>query len=476
MRDLAFVLGFFVAILPAFTHVFIAVLLWVWTAIFAPQTYLFGWAAEIPYNKTAAALTLLALIFGRERKQFHVDRTCVLIVLFLLAAAVSQLTAPVDNPLGWEIFDKLWKIVALNLLIVSFVRSRVRIHALLLVVCIATGYVAVNSGLKLIASGGGYQVTEIPSWGDNNHVGLIVLMTLPMLAYLAKVIAVPLVRFGAFAGMLFSVLCVIATNSRGAFVGLLVLAVAGLTTSRNRIRYILGLLLVGAVLSQTVSQSWLQRIDTIETADQDSSFMGRVIAWKINVLIALDRPLFGGGLHACQLEQIWNSYRFEFNRLSFIPTDPPDETPHAAHSIYFEVLGDTGFVGLFIFLGILVTSFQSSSRIVRIARGRPDLDWAVRLAHNLRLTLVVFVVSGAALSATYHDINFIVFALLSSLSGTVVAELDKQARSAADSRPGHEGSAGRLRTPRQLGAGAAAGLNWQSGKQPTIVTRGNPPR
>ena len=182
-----------------------------------------------------------------------------------------------------------------------------------------------------------------------------------------------------------------------------------------------------SVMVQVVPDSWTQRMNTIQTANQDGSFMGRVIAWKLSTLIALDHPLLGGGLHAVQSQGVWDAYVPIIGKLSFIPTDEPDIIPHAAHSIYFEVLGDTGILGLLVFLGIIASCFVTGFQIRAAARGRPDLQWAVSLASMLQLSLLSFLFTGALLSAAYHDLVFIVVALFSTVRAAVAAAPSPQA-------------------------------------------------
>ena len=85
---------------------------------------------------------------------------------------------------------------------------------------------------------------------------------------------------------------------------------------------------------------------------------------------------------------------------------PVTET-HAAHSIYFQVLGDTGFPGLAIYLVILFLAFLNCYRIRKATRKRPELEWAYDLATMIQLSLVAFCVGGSALSLAYYDIPFI---------------------------------------------------------------------
>ena len=183
------------------------------------------------------------------------------------------------------------------------------------------------------------------------------------------------------------------------------MAVLGLglvATSKRKVRRAWLMLAVAVVAIYAFAPAaWFARIDTIDSATSDNSFMGRVIAWKISTLVALARPLFGGGFHAIQYLPVWQAYQANFASLDFIPTALPDVSPHAAHSIYFEVLGDLGFVGLFLFISLLLLSFRNVYVVRKLSKGKPELAWARDMANALGLSMLVYSVSAAALSMAY---------------------------------------------------------------------------
>ena len=93
----------------------------------------------------------------------------------------------------------------------------------------------------------------------------------------------------------------------------------------------------------------------------------------------------------------------------------PGVESHAAHSIYFQVLGEQGFIGLVLYLLILVLGLLNAGIVMRQTRGRPELLWAYDLANMLRVSLVGFCAGGALLSMAYFDGMFLLIALLSTL-------------------------------------------------------------
>jgi O-antigen ligase len=111
---------------------------------------------------------------------------------------------------------------------------------------------------------------------------------------------------------------------------------------------------------------------------------------------ATDHFPFGAGFYGPQLRGIFNHYF-------------PGEDNHAAHSIYFQVLGEHGYIGLFIYLAIIWACLRYCRRI---ARNRDeDVEWPRRLARAIQVSLFAFFVGGAALSMAYYDL-FVILAFL----------------------------------------------------------------
>jgi putative inorganic carbon (HCO3(-)) transporter len=211
---------------------------------------------------------------------------------------------------------------------------------------------------------------------------------------------------------------VIATYSRGGFVGLLVLGVLLLKGNKHKIRTIVLLAVAAAALYAIMPDDYVGRIDTIKTADADNSFMTRVVSWKINLLIALDHPFFGGGPYASLNWGVWMTYLPASTTL-FFPTMFYGNRTLVAHSIYFQALGDTGFVGFFLFFGMIGTAVLYCSRIQRIAKKNPELAWAGDLARAMQVSFLVYCVAGAALSLNYFELVYILIAMISRLHQTV---------------------------------------------------------
>jgi putative inorganic carbon (HCO3(-)) transporter len=430
MRDLAVVLIFLAALTLTFRSVTTGILLWVWAITIDLNHQLYGFAMGIPYQKIVAAITICLYFATADRKRIYLDRSLFLMLTFLLIGLISQSGTITSQPGGWEIFGKLGKIIPLAFILSWTLWDRMQIHALVLAICLGLGVTGVWEGTLFFVSGAHHHVLGSASLGDNNEVALLISMIIPLAYYVFTVSVQPLVRFASMGACILFVACVLATQSRGGFIALLTIAIAAAAFSKRKVTVVAMMAVMAIGFALVVPQSWTQRMDTIQTADQDNSFMGRVVAWKMSTLIALDHPFFGGGFHAVQHQDVWDHYKPSFDKLSFIPTDEPSEHPHAAHSLYFETLGDTGFMGLGVVLLILATAFGNVRAIKRLSHGRDELQWAHSLASMLQISLLVLAISGAALSTTYMDLNFLLFAILSVLRRQLEAAAEPEPRRA----------------------------------------------
>jgi probable O-glycosylation ligase (exosortase A-associated) len=426
MRDIALISGFVVMLLWAFKYPHIGALLWCWTALVVPNYYVYGFADPIPFNKIAAAVTLLAWLASSEPKKLSSNSTVVLLVIFGIWGTISALTSVSLSHMVMREWEKFIKILVFFLVIVGLIRSKDRIDALLYTIYFSLGFHGIVEGAKFLASRGSHHIagpgTSII--GDNNHFALAMIALLPIVLYLYRQCEHRLLKLVLIGSSLLVAVSIMGTFSRGGLLGIAAVGGLAFLRSRKKMRYVIAVVPLIILAIAFAPEKWSSRMDTIKTADQDTSFMGRVIAWKQSTLIAMDNPVFGGGFHAVQDFAVWIDYARVFDRLSFIPTSYPDPVaPHAAHSIYFQVLGDLGFAGLSLFLLILVSAWRNASAVVRATRDREEWHWARDLAISLQYSLVAYAVSGAALSMAYFDYMYMIFAVLVVLRGMVSAPI-----------------------------------------------------
>lgn len=427
MRDLMFAFLFAPLVFMSVRNGFVAYLLWCWAGLAAIQFYLYGFMIGIAYVQMFAIIALLQFFIRKdpERQPYTPNATTVLFVIFTIHITLCATFAFDGHARNWEMTTNMMKTVLFCALMPLIVTSRYRIHALVLVIAIAMSFHGVVDGLKFFLSGGHHLARGIAKFGDNNHYAMVLVMTLPLLAYLYKHSAVKLVRLGFLALIPLLVFSVIASNSRG---GLLCMAVVGmwfLITSQRKFAGIVVIVICVLLASQLASDEWLNRMQTIEKASEDSSLLGRIGAWHISTAIALSNPIFGGGPMSLEIGYVWGMYRDAQGLLGFLPMDL-NGLPgrgRATHSIYFQALGDLGFVGFLLFIAILINNFLTARAVIKICKeAGPHLDWALSLAQMLALSTLAYAVAGALLSATYFDLPYVLFMLVQVLKIQVEKE------------------------------------------------------
>lgn len=416
MRDIL-MLGVMLSVIPmALMNGFVAFLLWIYTNLLSPHVYLYGFMADFRYAFVFAALALGSLVLGRAGKieKGLFDWSLILIVVFVLHAIVSAVLALQENPNIEFRLEYFVKGMAVAIVAPFFIKTRWQLHLVVVVIVAALGFHAVVDGLKVVASAGGHIIHGIPrsTLSDNNLYALAVVMILPLLLYLSKHSGVIYVRWCFLVVFALCVMTVLGSNSRGAFIAMVVLGFWYWLTSARKLASLLFVILVALVVVQVAPDRWFDRIETIKNAKEDDSFMGRVAAWKVSVNIANSSPFFGAGFDSTQVPAIWDEHKDVHNIFNI--EIPPNVAYKAAHSNYFQVMGDLGYVGLIIFLMILLSAFIKRWEINKTIAGRQsETEWAKDLATALVLSLVAFMAGGAGVSLAYFELAYLEIVMLS---------------------------------------------------------------
>ena len=153
--------------------------------------------------------------------------------------------------------------------------------------------------------------------------------------------------------------------------------------------------------------------------------MGRLTAWQFAIEMASQRPI-GGGFEAF-VESNYRTYSPEISA----QIDERDGRFQGAHSIYFRVLGEHGFLGLALFLGLGFSSYRRAGRIQRAAASA-ELAWARDLGSALQVSIVGYAVGGAFLGLSYFDLFYHIICMVLILDQLVTSEKETTAHTPAE--------------------------------------------
>jgi len=449
LRDLLMLSAMVVMVPMIFFRPHTGIIIWAWTAMLVPNTFLFGIGASVRFNFIFAIATLVAWLISKESKKIPLNSTNVLLFFFLFWVCLATIFGVAPAKARFDELIKFVKIMIFVVAISGLVTTRLRVHALLFGLALGMGFHGTAEGAKFIVSGGNHHVFGPANSiiGDNNHFALAMTFLLPILMYLYAYAAKPLAKLGLLAagGLVF--VSIIGTFSRGGLIGLGAAGLYGLWKSKHKFMTLIALCLGLFFVVYFAPDSWFNRMSTIQEADKDGSFMGRVVAWKISTLLALDYPILGGGITAIQNDAMWSHYAARFGQLSFIPTPEPDDKPHAAHSVYFQLLADVGFVGLGLFLLILFRAWRSCGKLIKQTAGIPELEWINSLSRAFQVSLLAYAVAGAALNMAYFEMYYVLIVLVAIQENLVRQYQQSQASGEtplpAEARPQPRAPAGR---------------------------------
>jgi putative inorganic carbon (HCO3(-)) transporter len=422
MRDIVITLIVFGSLLFALRRPYIGVLMWCWISVMNPHRLAYGFAYNFPFAAIIAGVTLIGLVATKDPKKLPL--TPIILTLFAFTGWMVVTTIFAMYPeLSLIMLNRVYKTMLMATVLVMLIKTREQIRMLIWVLAGSIAYYGMKGGVFTILSGGHSIV-----WGPegsyiegNNEVALAFITIIPIMAYLYMTEANKWVKRGLAAGMVLCGFAALGSYSRGALVGIAaMLLFLWLKSPKKAVMGVVLILLV-PVAVVFMPDKWTARMETINTYQEDSSAMGRINAWYMAFNLAKDRPLVGGGY------EIWNGTVFKL----YAP-DPNDA--HAAHSIYFQAMGEHGFVGLGLYLLLAFLTFKKAMWIVRNTKKRDDLKWASQLATMIQVSLIGFGVGGAFLSLLYYDVPYYLMGLIVVVGEIVETQLKQEAESQREIR------------------------------------------
>ena len=399
MRDVALTGLFVVLVFMMLRHTWIGALVWTWFSLMNPHRMSYGFAYSLPFAQITAIATFMSILWSRGKVRLPPDPSVIVLILFVLWTCVTTFFAILPDPSSQTLLIVV-KIQLMTLVCVASIRERKHIELFVWVCVFSVGFYGLKGGVFAIASGGSSRV-----WGptdsyiqDNNALGLALVMIIPLGYYLLQVTTRRWLRNGLVGFLLLNTIAVLSTQSRGAFLAIMVMFFVLWTRMRKKLLPAIAMLMLGVMLIAFMPASWETRMRSIGTYQEDSSAMQRLNAWETAVNIANDR-VTGAGF-AIANREIFNRY------------SPNPDWVFTAHSIYFQVLGEQGWIGLVLFLMLGALSFWNAASLRKAALARPETLWVRDLTSMIQVSMVGYAVGGAFLSLSYWDMPYNIMVML----------------------------------------------------------------
>ncbi len=429
---------------------FIWVLAYIYVDIVAPQKIGWGFMTALPASLLVfvAAFGGWLLFDGKKGTQFTFRQF--LMVLLLAWCAYTTLGAdfPEEAATKW---GWVWKSLVFAIFLPLTLRTRLRIEATALIMVLSAGSIIISAGIKTVLSGGGYGALQ-SYVGDNtglyegSTLSMVAIAIIPLIVWLARhgTIIPPDWRTKVYAACLvFACLLVpVGTQTRTGLVCIAVLAVLSLRYVKQRF-LLLGLMgAIGVMAIPFLPQSYLERMNTITNHQADESASTRIAVWKWTLDYVGDKPM-GGGFDAF----LGNSFKYRTRHVdnsgstSSVEYVEVVDEGRAYHSAYFEVLGEQGWPGFFIWmllqgLGLLQLEFV----LRRLRKSEEPRDRSnASLANALQVGHLVYLVGALFVGIAYQPFIYMLIALQIGL----VLQVKREAKARAPEKPALAGRAQR---------------------------------
>jgi probable O-glycosylation ligase (exosortase A-associated) len=390
------------------------ILAWNWLAFMNPHRLTWGFAYSFQFSLVVAIATLCSLLINRNSKKIPWNLSIIFMLLLALWVVVTTFFAL--NPQGaFAAFEQFIKILLMVFIALAVIKKQWELDCLVWIICLSLGFYGVKGGIFTILHGGIYRVNGPPGSfiEDNNDLAFALVMTLPLIRYLQLRATRSYVRLALWGAMALTAISILGSYSRGAFVAGGSMALLLIVKSRKRLPLIISAAFLIPFMLVLMPKQWHDRMDTISNYQKDGSALGRINAWKFAWNLAKDHPMVGGGCRA-------------FTPILFHRYAPEPDNYHDAHSIYFQMLGEQGFVGLGLFLGIGACTLFTAGSLIKLSKDNPDLIWAHDLGSMCQASFIGYAIGGAFLGLSYWDLPYTLVAIVAIAKMLARKALEKQ--------------------------------------------------
>ena len=296
--------------------------------------------------------------------------------------------------------------VVYHLMIVSLVIDTDRFRKYLIVFAGLTGYLAgsayweYHKGVMQVTMDieRAYGLTS--SGGDPNSLANTLVFSLPFVFLLTTKDNSKKVRLAAWAVFAMSLITIISTGSRTAFFTFILLVMLTVVRNKKSWKMLPLLPFAGIFLWMVIPQQYKARYETVDHLANDLSYQNRVRSWHGGIQMFLSNPLTGIGP---------DNYAIA-NGEKFWPGFP--KVWLNAHSLYFQMLGELGLIGMIAWYSFLISMVVVNIRTSRKIRGDPTLPSYLRQFPGMcNVALIAMLVAGYSSHSLYRDTWYVLAAL-----------------------------------------------------------------
>ena len=407
VRDALIFFAFAITIPFIFKRPVVGALVYAVFSLMNPHKLGYGRAYDFPFAMIIVVLTMISLVISKEQKRVPMMPV---VAVFCALCTWMTITAffALEPDVVWLEWNRVMKTMLMIALTVATVRTVRDLNAMVATVALSLGFWGFKGGIFTLVSGGSRgMLGPMGSYiGDNNTMALAMVTTVPLLVYLVSQADNKWIKRGAIALAVLTALSALGSYSRGALLASIAMGTFLWLKSHNKVKIGIVIVLLAPLVYVSMPADWTSRMHSIDDYKEDTSAMGRINAWHFAYNVA-NSNIMGGGF-------------FVFTPRMFKQYAPNPEAYHVAHSVFFQVLGEHGYIGLGIFLLMFLFGWRAGSQMIKFCKNKPELAWAKTLAQMCQVSMIGYLTAGTFLSMAYYDLIYYILAMLVCLHKVVI--------------------------------------------------------
>ena len=338
----------------------------------------------------------------------------VLLILFLITILLSSVFAYFPS-VSYGNLDKYYLWVIIYFLIINIVNTRKRFFIFLCIFLVASFKLSLS--LSLTWAKRGFSFTD---WGlsgppgffqNSGELAIQMLVFWPIAWAFAHSLKPHITKTWYWLLMLMpitAIMVILGASSRGAQLALAVQLVVMNYRTVFKPKVIIS---VGVALFLLWTFLPEQQKERFQTMGEDKTSRQRILYFENGLEMIKDHPVFGVGY---------------FNFVPYFKRYYPDDVivhrVELPHNIIIQVGTDTGGVGLFIFLLLIIVAFRKAHSF----RAKGCEENQISIGRSANLSLIGFLVAGQFVTVTYYPYLWIHLALLVSMRNSFMDDLKRR--------------------------------------------------
>lgn len=405
-----------------------------WFAIFRPQEWVWGSViSDLKLTLVIAALFLGQAIYRKKIPRID-NSISILILTLLLAATAANLFVGCSDiyTVRTRTLTELFVLVLVVLITAEIIEQKKHLYWLITVIALSIGFHSGKGGINALITGTSLHGREVLGGmfsGSNAYaLGTGILIFFMIIAiqcikhieinnkYRLIITSFQAVMLIIILGSIYNI---IALSSRGSFIATAAGLFAWMMLHEKHLK-IIPIFIISISLALAFipfPDNFKERIASafVEKEELDKSAASRPFFWKVAVDITKNHPLGVGPGCYPPFYNIYDSSGGYFGLY------------RSVHSSHFQVLVDTGFFGILIWLLIFVISLKKlwlirkKSKLNMAENGNYKFYFLV--SNAIICSMLVFLIGGSFYEFAYNDITWLTWGLVIAIERLFKSEL-----------------------------------------------------